>query len=86
MPMYTFVCPECEVVDKRLLTPKQASSPLTCRKTEGCQGTLKRNIRPPSMVAKEVVDNGIMTRRVERDIDAERLSHERAQKDYRNRD
>jgi hypothetical protein len=35
------------------------------------------------MIHSEVIDNGIMQRRVERPIDQEKLLHERAQKDYK---
>ena len=85
MPVYRFLCPVCGLSDKRLLKPAQAAGPHSCRKTPECPGILLRDVKPPSMVAKEIIDNGVMVRRVERDIDCEKLVHDRAKKDYRNR-
>lgn len=86
MAVYFYICPVCQQADRRLLKPVEAREPQRCRKTADCPGVLVREVQPPNMVHKEVIDNGIMTKRVERDIDAERLAHERATKDYSRRD
>jgi hypothetical protein len=81
MPIYRYKCPVCLVDDSRLLTPAQSKN-VKCRKTPGCCGVLERQVCPPTMTAKEIIDNGVMVRRVEQDIDGPRLVHEKASKDY----
>lgn len=83
MPVFLYVCPSCGARDRLLLTPAGGRAVQKCRKTAGCIATLKRTPRAPSMVMKEVIDNGAMSKAVERDVDGERLMHEQAQKDYR---
>jgi len=42
---------------------------------------MKRTPRPPSTIVKEMLDNGAMTKRVERLKDAEELYRQRAKND-----
>jgi hypothetical protein len=86
VPLFFFACPVCGEADRLLLTPAGSRAPQKCRKTKDCEGTLKRTPKAPSMVHKEVIDNGVMARAVERDIDGAKLSHDRASKDYRRGD
>lgn len=44
----------------------------------GCQGVMEREAIGPTTAQKEILDNGAMTRRLERFADAERLHKERA--------
>lgn len=86
MPLYSFVCPICGVPDKRLLSAPGSTQDVPCRKTDGCPGVLVRDVVAPALHHKEVIDNSIMVRQVERFVDVEKLVHERAHKDHRKPD
>jgi hypothetical protein len=86
MPVFFFICATCKAPDRRVLTPAGARTPQRCRKTDGCAGILDRDVQVPAMHHKEIIDNGTLVRRVEQDVDAERLVRERASKDYRQRE
>jgi len=79
MSLYHFDCTGCEEVTRRLLEPSEANSRI-CKQ---CGDKLKRVPNPPSTHVVEVLDSGIMPRKVERFKEAERLYRERAQNDPR---
>lgn len=72
MPLYYFQCETCGKEFRRILKPEEATSQ-PC----ACGSTLKRDPHPPSSRVTEVLDNGLMTKRIERLADAERLFRER---------
>jgi hypothetical protein len=74
MPLYHFECIQCgQVVRKILKAQDLAQTEVLC-----CDTPCRRTPRPPSTQVKEVLDNGLMTKKVERLSDAERLFRERA--------
>lgn len=73
MPLYYYLCGSCKKPQRRLLTPEESQAPLPC----SCGGALARTPVPPSSQAVETLDNGIMTKRLERLADAETLFRER---------
>jgi hypothetical protein len=81
MPLYNFVCCKCHQRQRRILTLEAAKQIQMCGKTlqdgKVCKYILKRSPVPPSTQTTEVIDNGIMTKRLERPADAERLYSER---------
>lgn len=78
MPALTMVCPKCGH-KKRLLRPAGVTNvTYACV----CGQTMVREFgAQASARIVEVLDNGLMTRRVERLADAERLFKERAEAD-----
>ena len=72
MPLYYFKCLECNLPEKRLLSVAESKQDRHCK----CGGKLKRTPKPPSSQATEILDNGIMTKKIERLVDAERLNRE----------
>lgn len=81
MPLFYFTCEKCGVGKKFLLEPEDAKKERSCSE-QGCLGAMLRDQRPPSTHVKETLDNGLMTRKVERFKDIEQLMHDRANKDY----
>ena len=83
MPTYFLRCEPCDETIRRrftlLLSEVPERSPL--RTCERCSGPLKRVARPPTTQVKESLDNGAMTKRVERYSTAEELYRERARND-----
>lgn len=75
MPMYNYHCPGCCQDFKLLLKPERASKPQTCAT---CDTVMVRNPKPPTSMVKETLDNGIMSRRVERLADIEEIGKERS--------
>lgn len=77
MPLFNLVCSSCGVRTRRLCKAVDlADKALTC---ESCGSKdLVREPDPPTTQVKEVLDNGIMTKRLERYADAERLTHDNA--------
>lgn len=74
MPIYHFVCENGHEVER--LLPRGAD-PGPCLE---CQCALKRVPGVgPSTIKKEILDNGVMRKSLERLADAERLSKERSQ-------
>lgn len=80
MPLYYFHCDACHSDLRRILTPAQAEAPQACRK---CQGTMRRTPKGATANVVERLDNGLMTKAVERPAEAERLYRERAEADMR---
>lgn len=74
MPLYYFTCLECKAPDKRILEPERVKN-VVCRK---CGGKVERNPRPPTGMLKEVVDNGLMPKRLENFIDGQSLTKARS--------
>jgi hypothetical protein len=82
MALYHFSCSGCEEATRRLLnTPSEISSQI-CKK---CGDKLTRVPNPPTCAVIEILDNGIMSKKVERFSEAERLYRERAKNDPRRR-
>lgn len=81
MPLYYFKCDgPCKQEVRRIISPEQAQAKTLCPKPD-CGGTLRRTPKPPTAQVVETLDNGWMTRKVERLADAERIFAERAAKD-----
>ena len=74
MALFTFRCPTCKVLVKRILTPLKAKEPLFC-KADNTQ--LVREFQEVSSIVKEVIDNGLQTRKVEQFANAPELLQER---------
>ena len=77
MPLYYFECPGCGAKSKKILDHDKANKLYHC----SCGHELKRTPRGPSTSVKEVLDNGVMPKSVERYSEAERLYAERAAND-----
>ncbi len=77
MPLFNFECPNCKVLIKRILTVEGSKVGVQCKT---CPATLRRVYGAASSQVKEVLDNGIMTKRIERYSDAEELYYDRAHK------
>lgn len=77
MPMYYFQCPDC-AFNKRAI--RKSADILAVDTCPDCKKPLVRDPRGASSRCVEVLDNGIMTRRVERHSDVERLNTERSVK------
>lgn len=85
MPLYNFECPVCHLFQRRLLDREEARGDIPC-KTPECSGVVRRVQSAPAMEHLEVIDNGLMQRRVERFVDAKKLTRDRSKKDYRKPD
>lgn len=77
MALFTYRCRSCGASARRI---QAAADPPTCA---GCGKKMGRFENPPKAQVKEVLDNGVMSRRVERLADAEELYHDRAVNDPR---
>lgn len=76
MPVFNLVCKACGQTDRRLCQPALVfNMMLKCRR---CGAPLFRDPNPPTTQVKETLDNGLMTRRVERYAEAERLARDNA--------
>jgi hypothetical protein len=75
MPLYYYRCCKCHRPCRKIQTPEEAAKLQSCE----CGYTLRREPKPPSTQVKETLDNGVMTKRLERLADAERLFAERAE-------
>lgn len=80
MSLYHFSCVGCEEDTRRLLEKPSEVSIQICKK---CGDKLTRVPNPPTSAIIEVLDNGIMSKKVERFSEAERLFKERAKGDPR---
>jgi hypothetical protein len=76
MPLYRYDCPACKTPQSRLLSQDEAKGDITC-KQKGCSGKLKRAAKGPSSAVKEIIDNGLMVRKVETYPDVEKLVRDR---------
>ncbi len=82
MPLFYYRCVKCGQAQRKIQTPEEAEKLQVCGKpvegkTEACGYTLRREPKPPSTRVVETLDNGVMTKRLERLADAERLFAER---------
>ncbi len=82
MPLYYYRCCKCHQPQRKIQTPEEATKLQVCGKpvegkTDSCGYTLRREPKPPSSQVTETLDNGVMTKRLERLADAERLFAER---------
>ena len=73
MPLYYFQCCKCCKPQRKILTVEEAKKLQFC----DCGYTLRRTPVPPSSQVTETLDNGAMTKKLERLADAERLFAER---------
>lgn len=73
MPLYYFQCSKCLKEQRRILTLEESKKEQAC----DCGYSLRRTPKPPSSRVTETLDNGVMTRKLERLADAERLFAER---------
>lgn len=80
MPVYNFHCQACEAPLRRLLAKEAKGQPGVCPK---CGGALIRDFKPPSMIVVERLDNGAMSKALERFADAEEVFRERKDKSIR---
>lgn len=80
MPLYRFVCSNCRTQSERLLRAGKQNDTIICGKPD-CGGKLLRDYGAASQSTKivEVIDTGLMPKRLERLADAERLFKERSQ-------
>lgn len=79
MLLYNFVCSGCKKLVRKFLAIGQQTKRQTC----DCGAVLKRAAGGPSSQKMDVLDNGLMPRRIERLADAEALSRDRAKNDPR---
>lgn len=63
MALYYFQCSECKEAQRKILTPEEAKKEWACGK---CGGKLERTEKPPTTRITETLDNGAMTRKLER--------------------
>ena len=75
MALFDFECPSCYRIVKRLAN-KEPNIECT-----NCHVLMVRKSNPPNTQVKEVLDNGFMTKRVERLKDAEELYKNRKKKE-----
>jgi hypothetical protein len=75
MPMYYFRCPDDGQLAQTIRRPENVNKPLECPQ---CKKPMVRDPRGASSRITETLDNGVMTRRVERPADVERLNWERS--------
>ena len=80
MPVFCFNCKKCDI--QALLLRNKAPDPPTCEK---CHKAMVRITKGATSRITEVLDNGLMTRKVERPAEAERLFKERADADQKRR-
>lgn len=90
MPTYNMICDECGFAQLRRaraplakLTNDELKRIKYCPKCE--EYFMNRRAQPPSTIVKETLDNGAMSKAVERIKDAEELYRERADNDPKNK-
>ena len=84
MPAFYFYCDTCKTTISKLMHYKDAKS---CQiKCEVCnKSILTRAPTTPYTVTKEIIDNGIMPRRIEQYSDSNELIEDREKKDRANK-
>ena len=75
MALFDFECPSCFITIKRLANKEPK---IECTK---CNIFMVRNNNPPNTQVKEVLDNGLQPKRIERLKDAEELYKNRKKKE-----
>lgn len=71
MPQFYYKCRKCGAEKRRIFSLAESKESQECE----CGYAMERDPRPPSSAAKETLDNGIMTKKLERYTDAEELFH-----------
>ena len=79
MPVYQLQCSCCGFLAKVIRKNPAAASEVACPACS--ESPMERITVAPTSRVTEVLENGLMTRRVERPADAERLYKERADRD-----
>lgn len=80
MGLFAFSCPACGRVVRRVLAKAPAAP-----KCPDCGNQTARTHQAPTSRNVESLDNGLMVRSLEREVDAEELFRERAEKDTKER-
>jgi putative FmdB family regulatory protein len=75
VPMYNFKCPQCRSQVRILRKVEKAADPVEC---PHCKVGMERAPMPPTSMVKEVLDNGLMSRKVERLANAEEIGRDRS--------
>ena len=75
MPLFYFTCSKCFRETRKILNASEADKERYC---PHCGYAMYRTPTGPSSQAKEILDNGLMPRAVERIANAEELFRERA--------
>ena len=78
MPRYALYCINCEETSNVIRPDVKSLVSARCRR---CGSSLERYEIPPTSRIIETLDNGLMTRAVERPADTERLYKEKAEAD-----
>lgn len=73
MPLFTFHCPKCDNTFRKMLSKFDKQH---CPKPD-CGGEGERVVNPPTSQTREVIDNDLMPRRVERLRDINQLVRDR---------
>jgi putative FmdB family regulatory protein len=76
MPLFNYRCSSCGLTKSVIRRFKAKKNPPSC----SCGTVMTRAPKPPSSRVVETIDNGVMPKRVEKLVDAERLFKERADK------
>lgn len=74
MPLYCYQCSTCKKTARRICSPDESKTAPIC-----CEKPMKRTPKPITSRCVEVLDNGVMPKKLERLVDAERLFRERAE-------
>lgn len=78
MALFRYRCPACGDEALRLIRPSVEKGVPVAVPCEGCGGVAVRDPNPPTANAYERVDNGFMTKAVDKLEDVERMSRERS--------
>lgn len=62
MPLFHFKCPLCEMKSRVLLPAEKVDITRFC---SNCDSPIERDLQGPTAQVKEVVDTGLMVRRLE---------------------
>lgn len=79
MPLISYLCKCGKTQSKFFRMSKDALISLPC----GCGGEFKKQLSAPSNASKIVVDNGVMAKSVEVDLEIIKSNEENSTKDFR---
>ena len=74
MPIVNYICPHCNTKSQKLLKSEQIKTVMYCPHDNT---SLLREYGNPSTISKEIIDNNLMARPVERFTDSAELIEER---------
>jgi len=74
MAIFYFKCPKCKAQVRKLLGPTDVGVTIKC----DCGETMVRTPKGPQAQVVEVLDNGLMQKKVTRPADADRIYKERS--------